>query len=61
VVSAASYDNGLGFHATAGAEYRTEGGGGPIGSYGEAKPLLSPAILEGVPLLLFRSGVNFYF
>jgi hypothetical protein len=29
--------------------------------YGEAKPLLSPAILEGVPLLLFRSGVNFYF
>jgi hypothetical protein len=58
---APGYGGGFDFHGTAGVEYRTEDGFGPIGIYGEIKPYLGSIAQIGFPTLGFRGGVNFHF
>ncbi len=52
---------GFDFHATAGVEYRTGEGFGPVGIYGEVKPFLRTTFAVGFPIFVLRGGVNFHF
>lgn len=58
---APGFGGGFEFHGTAGVEYRTEDGFGPIGIYGEVKSYLLTIIQTGFPFIGFRGGVNFHF